>query len=104
MDTVTHIVLGACVGDAVLGQKVGKKALIAGAIAQSIPDIDFISALWLSPAEQLLAHMGITHSFFIYCCICTCFRGHFSKASVQTTKVQSAFFLSSYRIGYSCFS
>jgi inner membrane protein len=63
MDTVTHIVLGACIGEAVLGQKVGKKALIAGAIAQTIPDIDFISAFWLAPAEQLLAHRGITHSF-----------------------------------------
>jgi inner membrane protein len=63
MDTITHIVLGACVGEAVLGQKVGKKALIAGAIAQTIPDIDFVSALWLTPAEQLLAHRGITHSF-----------------------------------------
>jgi inner membrane protein len=63
MDTITHIVLGACLGEAVLGQKIGKKALIAGAVAQSIPDIDFISAFWLSPAEQLLAHRGITHSF-----------------------------------------
>lgn len=63
MDTVTHIVLGACIGEAVLGQKVGKKALIAGAIAQTIPDFDFISAFWLTPAEQLLAHRGITHSF-----------------------------------------
>ena len=63
MDTITHIVLGACIGEVVLGQKIGKKALIAGAVAQSIPDIDFISAFWLSPAEQLLAHRGITHSF-----------------------------------------
>ena len=63
MDTVTHIVLGACIGEAVLGQKVGKKALIAGAIAQTIPDVDFVSAFWLTPAEQLLAHRGITHSF-----------------------------------------
>jgi inner membrane protein len=63
MDTVTHIVLGACIGEVVLGQKIGKKALIAGAVAQSIPDIDFISAFWLSPAQQLLAHRGITHSF-----------------------------------------
>lgn len=47
----------------ILGQKVGKKALIAGAIAQTIPDLDFLSAFWLSPAEQLLAHRGITHSF-----------------------------------------
>lgn len=63
MDTITHIVLGACIGEAILNQKVGKKSLIAGAVAQTIPDFDFISGFWLTPAEQLLAHRGITHSF-----------------------------------------
>lgn len=63
MDSVTHIVLGACIGEALAGQKIGKKALLIGGIAQSIPDFDFITSLWMSPAEQLLAHRGITHSF-----------------------------------------
>ncbi|RYG23742.1 MAG: metal-dependent hydrolase, partial [Chitinophagaceae bacterium] len=63
MDSITHIALGACIGDALCGQKIGKKALLIGAIAQSIPDFDFISSFWLSHAEQLLAHRGITHSF-----------------------------------------
>ena len=63
MDSVTHIVLGACIGEALCGQKIGKKALLIGAIAQSIPDLDFITSFWLPPAEQLLAHRGISHSF-----------------------------------------
>ncbi len=63
MDSITHIALGACIGDALCGQKIGKKALLIGAIAQSIPDFDFISSFWLSHAEELLAHRGITHSF-----------------------------------------
>ncbi|MBL7698991.1 MAG: metal-dependent hydrolase [Chitinophagaceae bacterium] len=63
MDSVTHIVLGACIGEALCGQKIGKKALLIGAIAQSIPDLDFITSMWLPPAEQLLAHRGISHSF-----------------------------------------
>jgi inner membrane protein len=92
MDTVTHIVLGACVGDAVLGQKVGKKALIAGAIAQSIPDIDFISALWLSPAEQLLAHRGITHSFLFIVVSAPVFAVIFRRLLFRQQKFSLLFF------------
>lgn len=62
MDSLTHIVLGACIGEAMLGKKLGKKAMLIGAIVQSLPDIDFVAALWLGPAENLLAHRGITHS------------------------------------------
>jgi inner membrane protein len=35
-----------------------------GAFAQSLPDIDFISAFWNNPASNLLAHRGFTHSVF----------------------------------------
>ena len=63
MDSLTHIVLGACVGEVALSKKLGKKALAVGAIAQSFPDIDGVAALWLSPTENILFHRGITHSF-----------------------------------------
>lgn len=36
--------------------------MIWGALAQSIPDIDFIASFWLGTAEDLLAHRGFTHS------------------------------------------
>ena len=36
--------------------------MLWGALAQSIPDIDFIASAWLSPADNLLAHRGFTHS------------------------------------------
>ncbi len=62
MDSLTHIVLGACVGEVIGGKKLGKKAMILGALAQSIPDIDFLATLWMDPAEELLAHRGFTHS------------------------------------------
>lgn len=64
MDSITHIVLGACIGDAVLSKKIGKKAMLVGAIAQSFPDFDFLGGLWLSLPENLYFHRGITHSFF----------------------------------------
>ncbi|MBO9659644.1 MAG: metal-dependent hydrolase [Chitinophagaceae bacterium] len=62
MDSLTHIVLGACIGEAVAGRQVGKKAMLIGAIAQSIPDIDFVAAFFLSDTEDIVAHRGITHS------------------------------------------
>lgn len=64
MDTITHIALGACLGE-VLGKKqIGKKALVWGAAAQNIPDIDFLAALWMDPSANVLAHRGFTHSIF----------------------------------------
>ncbi|MFI5154437.1 MAG: metal-dependent hydrolase [Chitinophagales bacterium] len=63
MDTLTHFALGACIGELFLGRQIGKKAMLIGAIANSIPDVDFIAALWMSPVSNLLAHRGFTHSF-----------------------------------------
>ena len=40
----------------------GKKALVLGAIGQSIPDIDFVTSWWMPTAADLLAHRGFTHS------------------------------------------
>lgn len=62
MDSITHIALGACLGDAFAGKRLGKKAMFWGAVAQSVPDIDFIASAWSSTAENLLAHRGFTHS------------------------------------------
>lgn len=62
MDSFTHIALGACIGEALLSKPLGKKALLWGILAQSIPDIDFIASFWLSTSENLLAHRGFTHS------------------------------------------
>jgi inner membrane protein len=36
--------------------------MLWGAIAQSIPDIDFVAHFWMNPADALLAHRGFTHS------------------------------------------
>ncbi len=62
MDSLTHIALGACMGEAFAGHTVGKKAMLWGLLAQSIPDIDFIATTWLNTPADLLAHRGFTHS------------------------------------------
>ncbi len=70
MDSLTHIALGACMGEAFAGKKLGKKAMIWGALAQSIPDIDFLAASWMDTPSGLLAHRGFTHSL-LFCCLVT---------------------------------
>lgn len=70
MDSLTHIALGACMGEAFAGKKLGKKAMIWGALAQSAPDIDFVASLWMGTADSLNAHRGFTHSF-LFCGIIT---------------------------------
>ena len=49
-------------GEAFAGHTVGKKAMIWGILAQSVPDIDFLAAFWLDTPSNLLAHRGFTHS------------------------------------------
>ncbi|HET9824236.1 MAG TPA: metal-dependent hydrolase [Chitinophagaceae bacterium] len=63
MDTITHIVLGACTGEAIAGKPLGKKALLIGAVVNTLPDCDVLSNLWLDTDDALLAHRGFTHSF-----------------------------------------
>jgi inner membrane protein len=64
MDSFTQVVLGAAVGEAVLGKKVGNKAQLWGAIAGTIPDLDvFLSPLY-SDVRALFVHRGFSHSIF----------------------------------------
>jgi len=63
VDSLTHIALGACMGDAFAGKQLGKRAMFLGAVAQSVPDIDFVASFWTNTSENLLAHRGFTHSF-----------------------------------------
>lgn len=67
MDSITHIAVGACIGEAMAGKTVGKKAMLWGVIAHSLPDIDFITAFWMDHTDNLLSHRGITHSLLFLC-------------------------------------
>ena len=63
MDSVTHIVTGAALGELLLGKKAGNKALLWGAIAGSFPDIDAAFApFYDSVVDELVYHRGFTHS------------------------------------------
>ena len=62
MDSFTQVVLGAAVGEAALGKKVGNKALLYGAIAGTIPDLDILSGFFVDTVTALEIHRGVTHS------------------------------------------
>ncbi len=62
MDSLTQIVLGAAVGEAVLGKKVGNRAMVWGGIAGTIPDLDVFANLFMSPIEALAFHRSVTHA------------------------------------------
>ncbi len=62
MDSLTQIVLGAAVGEVVLGRKVGNKAILWGAIAGTIPDLDVLARSLFDPLRANELHRGFTHS------------------------------------------
>jgi len=73
MDSITHIALGGLMGEVFLGKQLGKRAMVLGAISQSIPDIDIVASLWLDVPHDLLAHRGFTHSFLFVALISPAF-------------------------------
>jgi inner membrane protein len=67
MDPVTHMLVGATVGQIVAGRKVGfKRAALWGAVAAEVPDVDVIvSALTVSdPLHMIVSHRGVTHALW----------------------------------------
>src|SRR5690554_4887403 len=67
MDSLTQVVLGAAVGEAVLGKKAGNKAMLYGTIAGTIPDLDIVGGYFTDTIRMLEIHRGFSHSivFFI---------------------------------------
>ena len=64
MDSLTQIVLGAAVGEAVLGKKVGNRAMMYGAIAGTIPDLDVLANYVTDTVTAIELHRGVSHSVF----------------------------------------
>lgn len=63
MDSLTHIVLGAAVGEIVLGKKIGYKAALIGALADTIPDFDIFLHLFTNDEIlKLQIHRSYSHA------------------------------------------
>ena len=62
MDSLTQIVLGASVGEAVLGKEIGNKAILWGAIAGTLPDLDVLLRYFTDEISATQMHRGFSHS------------------------------------------
>ncbi len=64
MDSVTQLTFGAALGEAVLGPKVGRKAMLWGAVLGTLPDLDIFIPLG-GPVDDFVYHRGFSHSIFV---------------------------------------
>jgi inner membrane protein len=96
MDSLTQIVLGAAVGEAVAGKHIGNKAAFWGAIAGTIPDLDVFFMGLFNPIDASLFHRGFSHSF-LFACISGPVLGfllhRYSKKSIELKSWILLFFL-----------
>jgi len=65
MDSLTQIALGSAVGHAILGNKVGRKAVLWGAALGNLPDLD-VFIPYGGPVEAFTYHRGFSHSLLIH--------------------------------------
>jgi inner membrane protein len=64
LDSLTQIALGAAVGEAVLGHRVGRKAALWGAILGTLPDLDVLIPFG-DPVADFTFHRSFSHSVFM---------------------------------------
>jgi len=64
MDSVTQAVLGAAVGEATLGRRIGNKAPLWGAVLGTLPDLDILYP-FADPVSAFTWHRGPSHSIFV---------------------------------------
>jgi inner membrane protein len=64
MDSLTHIVLGAAIGDIALRKHIGRKGALVGALLKTIPDFDLFYTGLDDPFAYVCHHRGHTHSLF----------------------------------------
>lgn len=62
MDSLTHIVLGAAIGDVALRKHIGRKGALVGAFLKTFPDFDLFYTGLNDPFAYVCHHRGHTHS------------------------------------------
>jgi inner membrane protein len=64
MDSLTQLALGAAVGEAVLGHRVGRKAALWGGICGTLPDLDVLIP-FADPVADFTYHRSFSHSLLV---------------------------------------
>lgn len=62
MDSVTQWVLGAAVGELLLGRKIGARAALVGGALGTLADLDVLAGPFVSEVQELAIHRGFSHS------------------------------------------
>lgn len=65
MDSLTQGLLGAATFAVVKDKEIGKKSLIIGAVAGTIPDLDVFLSPLFNDVEFLTVHRGVSHSIVL---------------------------------------
>ena len=84
MDTVTQIALGAAVGEATLGRKVGRRALLWGGVCGLFPDLDVLIPFG-DAVREFTYHRGFSHSLFVLAALTPLFVWLILKLHPQTS-------------------
>ena len=87
MDSLTQAALGAAVGEAVLGKKIGNKAAIVGAIIATVPDLDILLMPLFDDFQRISVHRGYSHSILF--CVLGAFLFAYILSRVKWTKEAS---------------
>lgn len=66
MDSITQATLGAAIGEAILGKKIGRKAALLGAVIGTIPDLDVLMLPFMNEFDKISIHRGYSHSI-LFC-------------------------------------
>lgn len=62
MDSISQAALGASIGDAMLGRRIGNKGALLGAVVATIPDLDVILLPFFDALQRISIHRGYSHS------------------------------------------
>lgn len=100
MDSLTQFVLGAGVGVAVLGRRIGpRKAAITGGLLGTLPDLDVVVP-FEDPVDAFILHRGPSHSFFVQALVTPLF----GEALLRLFKDLRGQRLQAYLAVYLCFA
>lgn len=85
MDSLTQAALGAAVGEAMLGKKIGGKAAIIGAAIGTIPDLDVLLSPFFTSLQNISIHRGYSHSILF--CVLIAFLTAYLLSQLKWTQV-----------------
>lgn len=65
MDSLTHALTGAIIGNTLSKNELGAKGMVYGAIAANIPDLDVLFTPFFEPVKAMFVHRGFSHSIIL---------------------------------------